>query len=196
MVEYLCGGRVLGDMDRSKSFEVRGGRRIDQHFWKHEGLEARRFGRMTFLQHEVFRETSRRIGKYLPPRSEFRLEFIKNIQLIITGAEKYSGLIAGQKFTRGTEIRPIDREARGGSLHGFRTWCQPSNKLSVSRSSRCRRSWKQYMQHDILTSGRSGGVLHVSWKCSQPCGARGAAAHASGAMRSDTRAATNLNLIG
>ncbi|KAF3610822.1 hypothetical protein DY000_02049179 [Brassica cretica] len=47
-----------------------------------------------------------------------------------------------------------------------------------------------------LTSGRSGGVLHVSWTCSQPCGARGAAAHASGAMRSDTRAATNLKLIG
>ena len=26
-------------------------------FWKHDGLEARRFGRMTFLQHEFFRET-------------------------------------------------------------------------------------------------------------------------------------------
>ncbi|KAF3524410.1 hypothetical protein F2Q69_00047148 [Brassica cretica] len=46
-----------------------------------------------------------------------------------------------------------------------------------------------------LTSGRSGGVLHVSRTCSQPCGARGAAAHAFGAMRSDTRAATNLKLI-
>ncbi|KAF3495313.1 hypothetical protein DY000_02052800 [Brassica cretica] len=89
----------------------------------------------------------------------------------------------------------MDREARGGSLHRFRTWCQPSNKLSVSRSSSCRREWKLYMQPDTLTSGRSGGVLHVSWTCSQPCGARGAAAHASGAMRSDTRAATNLKLI-
>ncbi|KAF3573682.1 hypothetical protein F2Q69_00060890 [Brassica cretica] len=59
MVEYLCGGRIAGDKDRSRSFEVRGGRRIDpSHFWKHDGLEARRFGRMTFLQHEVFRETS------------------------------------------------------------------------------------------------------------------------------------------
>ncbi|KAF2607903.1 hypothetical protein F2Q68_00044165 [Brassica cretica] len=47
-----------------------------------------------------------------------------------------------------------------------------------------------------LTSGRGGGVLHMSWTCSQPCGARGAAAHASGAMQSDTRASTNLKLIG
>ena len=38
--------------------------------------------------------------------SKFRiiLEFIKNIQLIRTGAEKYSGLIAGRKFTRKAEI--------------------------------------------------------------------------------------------
>ncbi|KAG5375458.1 hypothetical protein IGI04_040054 [Brassica rapa subsp. trilocularis] len=52
------------------------------------------------------------------------------------------------------------------------------------------------LQSCSLTSGRSGGVLHVSWTCSQPYGARGAAVHASGAMRSDTRAATNLKLIG
>ena len=32
----------------------------------------------------------------------------------------------------------------------------------------------------------------TSWSCSQTCGARGAATHASGAMRSDTRAATRL----
>ncbi|KAF2612107.1 hypothetical protein F2Q70_00011383 [Brassica cretica] len=111
------------------------------------------------------------------------------------GVEKYSGLIAGQKFTGRAEIRPMDREARGGSLHAFRTWCQPYNNLSVYRSLRCRRAWKLYMQPDILTSGRSGGFLDVSWTCSQPCGARGAAVHASGAMRSDTRAATNLKLI-
>ncbi|KAF3559130.1 hypothetical protein F2Q69_00013254 [Brassica cretica] len=29
-----------------------------QHFWKYDGLEARRLGRMAFLQHEVFCETS------------------------------------------------------------------------------------------------------------------------------------------
>ncbi|WZZ61325.1 hypothetical protein YC2023_061432 [Brassica napus] len=39
-------------------------------------------------------------------------------------------------------------------------------------------------------------VLHEAETCSQTCGARGAAAHASGAVRSDTRAATNLKLIG
>ncbi|CAN7126736.1 unnamed protein product [Brassica rapa subsp. narinosa] len=52
------------------------------------------------------------------------------------------------------------------------------------------------LQSCSLTSGRSGGVLHVSWTCSQPCGARGVAVHASGAMLNDTRAATNLKLIG
>ncbi|KAF2584864.1 hypothetical protein F2Q70_00035621 [Brassica cretica] len=52
-----------------------------------------------------------------------------------------------------------------------------------------------YRQRTLLTSGRSGGVLHVSWTFSQLCGARGATAHASGAMRSDTRATTNLKLI-
>ncbi|KAL0815110.1 hypothetical protein Bca101_071553 [Brassica carinata] len=55
MVEYLCGGRVTNYKDRSRSFET------DvleaSHFWKHDGLEARRLGRMTFLQHEVFHET-------------------------------------------------------------------------------------------------------------------------------------------
>ncbi|KAG5388589.1 hypothetical protein IGI04_030130 [Brassica rapa subsp. trilocularis] len=61
-------------------------------------------------------------------------------KLIRTGAEKYLEWIADQKFTERTEIRRMDREARGGSLHGFRTWCQQSNKLSVSRSSRCRRA--------------------------------------------------------
>ncbi|WZZ78286.1 hypothetical protein YC2023_098858 [Brassica napus] len=30
MVEYLCGGRVAGDKDQSRSFEVRGGRRSDR----------------------------------------------------------------------------------------------------------------------------------------------------------------------
>ncbi|WZZ52552.1 hypothetical protein YC2023_052659 [Brassica napus] len=42
MVEYHCGGRVAGDKDRSRSFEVRGGRRSDRE--------------LTFLHHEVFSE--------------------------------------------------------------------------------------------------------------------------------------------
>ncbi|KAF3563089.1 hypothetical protein DY000_02017417 [Brassica cretica] len=52
MAEYLCGGRVAGDKDRSRSFEVR------EHF-----LEARRFRSSTFWKNDVssarsFRETS------------------------------------------------------------------------------------------------------------------------------------------
>ncbi|KAF3535292.1 hypothetical protein F2Q69_00021977 [Brassica cretica] len=182
---------------------------------------------MTFLQQEVFGETSYQwniISKTLESGRESRktgskhdgiearrenpkLDKNHNFGIIqvfdeaegsgnIYRQEKYSGLIADQKIAGRTEIRQMDREARGGSLHGFRTWCQPSNKLSVSRSSSCRPEWKLYMQPDILTSGRIGGVLHVSWTCSQPCGARGVTAHASGAMRSDTRTATNLKLIG
>ncbi|KAF3595955.1 hypothetical protein DY000_02020761 [Brassica cretica] len=66
----------------------------------------------------------------------------------------------------------MDREARGGSLHGFRTWCQPSNRLSFYRSSRCRRAWKQYMQPDIAkgrfcpTEGQSNED-HFRWEASQ-----------------------------
>ena len=44
------------------------------------------------------------------------LESIKNIQLIRLGTEKYSGLIAGRKFTKRAEIAQIDREARGGLI--------------------------------------------------------------------------------
>ncbi|KAF2541592.1 hypothetical protein F2Q68_00030185 [Brassica cretica] len=169
---------------------------------------------MTFLQHDVFCETSYQrniILKTLEAGWELSRTRIKHDEIearrenpkldetlisnIRIGVEKYSGLIADQKIAGRTEIKRMNREARGGSLHGFRTWCQPSNKLSFYRCSRCCRAWKLYMQPDILTSGRSGGVLHASWTCSQPCGARGAAAHASGAMRSDTRAATNLKLI-
>ena len=36
------------------------------------------------------------------------LESIKNIQLIRLGTKKYSGLIAGRKFTRRAEIAQID----------------------------------------------------------------------------------------
>ncbi|KAF3509166.1 hypothetical protein F2Q69_00006894 [Brassica cretica] len=44
-----------------------------------------------------------------------------------------------------------------------------------------------------IQTGRGRGViLHETETCSQPCGARGVAPHASGAMRSDTRAATRL----
>ncbi|KAF3574319.1 hypothetical protein F2Q69_00058867 [Brassica cretica] len=166
MVENLCGGRVAGDKDRSKMLknEV-----VEELI--HDGLEARRFGRKTFLQLDVFCETSYQrniISKTLEAgrelsrtgskhdRIEARWENLKLdekskfdiMELIRTGAENYSGLITDQKLTGRTEIRPMDREARGGSLHVIRTCCQPSNKLSVYRSSRCCRAWKQYMQPD------------------------------------------------
>ncbi|KAF3504641.1 hypothetical protein F2Q69_00044785 [Brassica cretica] len=94
------------------------------------------------------------------------------ISSISTGAEKYSGLITGQKFAG-----------------------RVKNRVNRPRSSRWLDLWDQDVAC-ILTCGRSDGVLHVSWTCSLTCGARGAAAHASGAMRSDTRPATNLKLIG
>ncbi|KAF2558238.1 hypothetical protein F2Q68_00015277 [Brassica cretica] len=59
---------------------------------------------------------------------------------IRTGAGKYSGLIAGQKFTGRIEIAQMNREARGVSMHESRTWCQVSSKLSVNRSTTCRRA--------------------------------------------------------
>ena len=52
-----------------------------QHFWKHDGLEARRLGRMTFLQHEVFRETSYQrniISKTLEAGRELSMTGIKH----------------------------------------------------------------------------------------------------------------------
>ncbi|WZZ25863.1 hypothetical protein YC2023_009264 [Brassica napus] len=167
--------------------------------WTHDGLEARRFGRMTFLQHDVFRETSyqrniisktleagwelsrtgikhdefearrenqkldetlisvfcnifrrsRRHGKYYRQGYNGVWSLLKIIENIRIGVEKYSGLIADQKIAGRTEIKRMNREARGGSLHGFRTWCQPSNKLSFYRFSRCHRAWKLYMQPDM-----------------------------------------------
>ncbi|WZZ66402.1 hypothetical protein YC2023_077772 [Brassica napus] len=185
MVEHLCGARVLGDMDRWKSFEVRGGRRIDREtffearrfrsstFWKNDVSSAQSFsknfvsaeyylediGRMTGINQDgkQARRDRSTMGKAEIGRKTLISVLWKfsmkpkdrEISLIRMGAEKYLGLIAGQKFTGRTKVRPMDREARGGLLHGFRTWCQPSNNLSVSRSSRCLHAWKQYMQPDM-----------------------------------------------
>ncbi|WZY99623.1 hypothetical protein YC2023_071952 [Brassica napus] len=111
---------------------------------KHDGIEARRenpklgenpnFGITKFFEEAG---GSGNIFKGYQTSSRIRMD-----------VEKYLGLIAGRKFTGMIEIRRMDREARGGSLQGFRTWCQPSSKLSVYRSSRCRRAWKQSMQPD------------------------------------------------
>ena len=94
---------------------------------KHDGIETRRenpksgknpnFNAMKFFKEaggsEIFSVKVRNI-----------LQFIKNIQSIKTGAEKYSGLIAGQKFTGRIEIAQMNREARGVSIHESMTWCQ------------------------------------------------------------------------
>ncbi|WZZ08453.1 hypothetical protein YC2023_094374 [Brassica napus] len=62
------------------------------------------------------------------------------------GAEKYSGLIAGQKFSRRVEIAQRNREARGGLIRRDKNVVAT---LSVKRSSRCRRAWKLHMQLDM-----------------------------------------------
>ncbi|KAF2543134.1 hypothetical protein F2Q70_00035613 [Brassica cretica] len=107
-------------------------------------------------------------------------------------------------------IMQVFDEAEGsGNIYRQEIYWKDRNQANGPRSSRWLVAWVQNvvsttqqaeclqkLESCNLTSGRSGGVLHVSWTYSQTCGARGVAAHASGAMRSDTRAATNLNLIG
>ncbi|KAF2608548.1 hypothetical protein F2Q68_00045354 [Brassica cretica] len=119
MVEYLCGGRVAGDKDLSRSFEVRA----------HQNESIKIFG----IDHgtRIHQKGQNRANR---PRS-----------------------------SRWLELRD-------------------QNVVSTVQQSEC----LQKLKSCSLTSERSGGVLHVSWTCSQPCGARGAAVHASGAMRSDT----------
>ena len=61
----------------------------------------------------IFRR-SRRLGKYYRQGYNGVWSLLKIIENIRMGVEKYSGLIAGQKFAGRTEIRRMDREARGG----------------------------------------------------------------------------------
>uniref|UniRef100_M4E0H2 Uncharacterized protein n=1 Tax=Brassica campestris TaxID=3711 RepID=M4E0H2_BRACM len=100
---------------------------------------------MTFLQHEVFHETSYQqniISKTLEARRELRRTGKSkigrtpnfSIMEVFDEAEglgniyrqEYSEFIADQKIAGRTKIRRMNREARGGSLHGIRTWCQQS----------------------------------------------------------------------
>ncbi|CAG7888363.1 unnamed protein product [Brassica rapa] len=92
---------------------------------------------------------------------------LPNSPSIRMGVEKYLGLIAERKFTGKTEIGRMDRQSRVSSIYEIRTWWQ-------------------------LPGIGNGVTLHETETCSQPCGARGVAAHASGAMRTDTRTATRL----
>ncbi|KAF3515237.1 hypothetical protein F2Q69_00004341 [Brassica cretica] len=110
------------------------------------------------------------------------LEYIKNIQLIRLGMEKYLGLITGRKYVGRIEITQIAREARGVSTHGIRTWCQSPSKLSVYRSLRYRRAWKLDMQvnkqkHEVLTCMRS---THVNGHAEDSLSQRLMSVHAEG----------------
>ncbi|KAF3608302.1 hypothetical protein DY000_02049014 [Brassica cretica] len=73
------------------------------------------------------------------------------------GAEKYSRLIAGQKFTGRIEIAQMNREARGVSMHESRTWCPVSSKLSVNRSTTCHRheAGTCSMTWEVMSKSRS-----------------------------------------
>ena len=74
-------------------------------------------------------------------------------------------------------------QARGVAMHATEACDQPCVRWRVDLHALQSSSWP---------SGRGCVILHETETCSQPCGARGVAAHASGAMRSDTRAATRL----
>jgi len=74
-------------------------------------------------------------------------------------------------------------QARGVAMHATEACGQPCVRWCVDLHALQSCSWP---------SGRGCVILHETETCSQPCGARGVAAHASGAMRSDTRAATRL----
>ncbi|KAG5415090.1 hypothetical protein IGI04_002657 [Brassica rapa subsp. trilocularis] len=135
----------------------------------------------------------------LPNSPSIHLNFIKNIHSIRMGIEKYLRLIAERKFTGKTEIGRMDRQSRVSSIYEIRTWWQlPACRVThistrwIDQAAKCRDACDQAMRPDmwrtwcLLACSQS---MHID---SQPCGARGVAAHASGAMRTDTRTATRL----
>uniref|UniRef100_M4F5N4 Uncharacterized protein n=1 Tax=Brassica campestris TaxID=3711 RepID=M4F5N4_BRACM len=101
-----------------------------------------------------------------------------------------SGKIIG--MDRRSKICRKDQNQTNGprSSRWLIAWNQ--NVVSTVQQSEC----LQKLKACILKCGRRYVVLHEAETCSQPGGARGAAAQAFGSMRSDTRAATNLKLIG
>ncbi|KAF3547844.1 hypothetical protein DY000_02005081 [Brassica cretica] len=74
-------------------------------------------------------------------------------------------------------------QALGVAMHATKACGQPCVRWCVDLHALQSCSWP---------SVRGCVILHETETCSQPCGARGVAAHASGAMRSDTRAAARL----
>ncbi|KAF3590860.1 hypothetical protein DY000_02020770 [Brassica cretica] len=164
---------------------------------------------MTFLQHEAFRETSYQrniISKTLEAGREQSTTGSKH-----DGIEARRGNPKLDKNPNFGIMQVFDEAEGSGNIYRQESYRKDRNQANGPRSSRWLVAWVQNVVSTvqqveclqklevspcILTSGKTGGVLHVSWTCSQPCGARGVAVHASGAMQSDTRAATNLNLIG
>ncbi|KAG5384935.1 hypothetical protein IGI04_036405 [Brassica rapa subsp. trilocularis] len=181
-------------------YKLEAGRELSRTGSKHDGIEARwenpkfgenpNFGIIDFSKKPEAREI-------FSIKVRIHLEFIKNIHLIRTGVEKYSGLIAGRKFTGRVEISRMDREARAGLIYEIRT------------STRCRETCDRSMLSDMCALSVNldevrpwirhlegmVSLCMMSWSCHQTCGARGAATHASGAMRGDTRAATRLRKL-
>lgn len=113
--EVFCGTSCLQNII-SKTLEA--GRELRRTGIKHDGNQAQRENpkldvTLISVFCNIFRR-SRRLGKYYRQGYNGVWSLLKVIQNIRMGVEKYSGFIAGQKFTGRTEIRRMDREARGG----------------------------------------------------------------------------------
>ncbi|KAF3507313.1 hypothetical protein F2Q69_00007327 [Brassica cretica] len=83
----------------------------------------------------------------------------------------------GSKLCKSTEKLEV-------SMHVIRTWCQPSDKLSVYKSMRCRHAWKQHMRTDMQKHEIMLIDMWAVWcrsACNQPtnhtCGGRRVTMH-------------------
>ncbi|WZZ62560.1 hypothetical protein YC2023_062667 [Brassica napus] len=188
----------LRNLDKFVSWEIRvlwqsNRRELRRTGTKHDGNQARWDQSTTGIKHDGIK--ARRENPKLGENPNFEHQ---------NGSRKIFGIDHGLEICRkGQKSRKPTKKL---------VYMQPDMwKHEVDRpSTRCVRACNRCMLIDMCvlmwllacTPGmhpdmwESGGVLHVSWTCSLTCGARGAAAHASGGMRSDPRAATNLKLIG
>ena len=117
-------------------------------------------------------------------------------------AEKLE-VVRSMKSGRGVNflVWYLTREARGVAIQMI-TACRVTHISTrwIDQVAECRDACGQtcgghgvslHEARPCIQTGRGHGVtLNVINSCIQPCGARGAAAHAYGAMQSDTRAAT------
>ncbi|KAF3524151.1 hypothetical protein F2Q69_00046117 [Brassica cretica] len=132
MVEYLCGGRVLGDMDRSKSFEVRGGRRIDRRESsttgsKHDGKSRNQTKNPNFGIMEVFDEAEGSGNIYRQgPKSGQLTEKLEVARCM--GSERGVNHLTSR----------VSPEARGVTVHGSSTCsmtCRSTRWIDQARAS-------------------------------------------------------------